>query len=59
MNVEDVSEAISDVKEMIHDSHHNGATGESGDQSWIVEWLRQVGSLVRMDSGWGWVHFFK
>jgi len=57
--VDDVSEAISDVKEMIYDSHHNGATGGYGDQNWMVEWLRQVDNLVRMDSGWGWVHFFK
>ena len=54
--VEDVSEAISDVKVMIQDSHQ--ARG-SGDQSWMVEWLHQVDNLVRLDSGWDWMHFFK
>ncbi|KAF8342831.1 uncharacterized protein EI90DRAFT_3115365 [Cantharellus anzutake] len=57
--VEDVSWAISDVKLVIRDSHARDAVGKHTAEGWEVEWLRQVDKLVRMDSGWGWIHFFE
>lgn len=50
--VEDVSGAISDVKDMMR--HASG-----DDKDWHVDWLREVDKLVKMDAGWGWEHFFR
>jgi len=50
--VEDVSAAISDVKDMMR--HASG-----DDKDWRVDWLREVDNLVKMDAGWGWEHLFR
>jgi len=52
--VEDVSHAISDVKQMLR----HAAVGNSDAKDWEVEWLCQVDQLVKMDAGWGWIEFF-
>lgn len=59
--VEDVSGAISDVREMLQDaaiSQRSRDLVEDTNDDWRVEWLREVDKLLKMDAGWGWEEFF-
>lgn len=57
--VEEVSAAISDVKDMMMRHASGGGGGDDDDKGWQVDWLREVDKLVKIDAGWGWEHFFQ
>jgi len=66
--VEDVCEAISDVRQLLQETWEKAypasgakATAATEDNvgDWRIEWLREVDKLLKMDAGWGWEQFFQ
>lgn len=65
--VEEVMDAISDVRELL-ETHHSHARPQDPDLKssptpaeppWQVEWHQQVARLLTLDAGWDWAAFFR
>lgn len=62
--VEEVCEAISDVRQLLKDNWEKAtgrtsATTDDNADDWRIDWLREVDKLLMMDAGWGWEQFFR
>ena len=53
-----VEEALSDVRDMIRDSHQGRSKPNEEHEAWQYEWYRTVQQIATTNSGWAWQGFW-